>query len=159
MEQNIKDLLAKVPSEKVIATQGFLKQNKADLPNAIVNYIIVYAFLWINEWFKGGSGWIIDETRLIARISVDAPRCTIYANPEITQGKHEWKIKLNQGQFQGWGHKIYIGIASSTDCLDAYHYGSASAIHTKVSSQHLIISILDTFDVFMMKPIESYIPL
>ena len=112
--------------------------NKYDIniPDAIINYCIIYAFLNINEWFKGGDLWMIDDTKFIATKKESAPYkyTTICANPIISSGKHEWKIKIIEPELDSHSNLIYIGIASKINNFNSYFYGNGGVDNNYVWS-------------------------
>ena len=132
IESNPTELLSKVRVRDIDITRGYLRESKVIIPSEIVDYIIIYAFLFINEWFKGGEHWVIGETKLIAtRNAITEWRhsfsfSTIYANPEISRGKYEWKVKILSGKldhYNKWLNTVYIGISSEIRDLNHAFYG------------------------------------
>ena len=119
-------LLTRIDERNVLATFGFVRRIcLEDIPPAIIHFCVVYAFLKVNEWLKGGDGWNIDETKSIAfGNETVGEMSTIYANPIISSGKHEWKIKISSIGDQGtYSSYVYIGIATSMHCLDQHFFG------------------------------------
>ena len=122
IENGIVRLLQKVPIYKVLLTFGYIHQNVIlDIPDEIVNYCVVYAFLMTNEWYKGGKYWKIDANKRIATRKGVNGYSTMYANPAVSQGQHEWKIKLIPDE--STTHDAYIGIASKMHCLNTHFFG------------------------------------
>ena len=126
IESKIKILLTKTNKVDALLTYGFIRDiDITNIPDSIINYCIIYAFLKINEWLKGGDRWKIDESKQIATKSKgESMYQTIYANPLISKGKHEWKIKIMDYDTSGsTAVDCYIGIASSMHCLETYFFG------------------------------------
>ena len=100
--ERMKELISKVQRRYIVVTFGFVRNiDLKDIPDEIINYCVVYAFLRINEWFEAGRQWKIDyKNKYIAygepaySHNKYALFSSIYANPVISNGKHEWKIKI-----------------------------------------------------------------
>ena len=132
ISNKIVSLLDRVDDDKKLLTFGFVREidDKLKIPDEITNYCVIYAFLKIAEWYKGRRGyWIIDDTKLKATAKELGFRdrdsyedLTIYGNPEISEGKYEWKIKFSVVNFE----QGYVGIASDMRGLDSYFYGASS---------------------------------
>eukprot|EP01084_Bolivina_argentea_P230863 389475_1 len=135
----MKELLQKIEEQKhgkenVLLTFGFVRDtcstSALDVPFEIINYCVVYSFLLINEWYKGGDNWRIDESKYIAtKIKTNFSAVlysTIYANPVISSGKHEWKVKIIEPTIppNSSSNNVYIGIASKTHCLNTHFFGA-----------------------------------
>ena len=92
------------------------------IPTEIVEYCMIYTFLALNDWFNEyhGKYWIIENKQAMRQKSRYNYFQTIYATPEISRGKHEWRIKIIKDEGKG----IIIGISSNTDCGDLPFYGN-----------------------------------
>ena len=127
-------LLKKIKICKISLVFGFIRQLRIEssIPDSIINFCVIYAFLKINEWYKGVKDhYIISESKLKVTLAksknIMYDWSTIFANPVITKGKHEWRFKmLTPVDF------IYFGIASNMDCLEDngpnYMFGRRSVI-------------------------------
>ena len=125
----MKFLVTKLTKEQgILIAYGFIRAMALDgVPVEIINYCIVYAFLRENRWFKGGNTWNIDQTGYIATASspknLNIDSSTIYADPAISKGKHEWKIQISEeGKLKGntVSNALNFGIATSMHCLNSH---------------------------------------
>ena len=130
--KKIQYLLDKVDIKDSLLTFGFVKNFRdkmnIGIPEGIINYCLLYAFLKMNEWYKGREGyWKINETKLKASLIKtlwDESKCTIYADPLISKGKYEWKMKLIEID----AAVSYIGVASNMTAINGHFYGAKGAV-------------------------------
>ena len=120
--------LTRVEDKNIYVVFGFVRSVFSnEIPDEIINYCVVYAYLKINHWYKGGQHWKINNSKLIASgdgtIDIESFK-TIYANPIISKGKHEWKIKILFQESEWHIFYINIGIATSLHCLQQHFHGS-----------------------------------
>eukprot|EP01084_Bolivina_argentea_P316858 549328_1 len=126
----IKQSLSKIHESDKLLTYGFIRNILLnEIPSEIINYCILYVFLRWNCWFKGGDHWLIEQ--YIAKRTDDVTHIeTIYGDPLISKGKHEWKIKIKEKSTD-----IFIGISSNFNkynkCFigkqgDPFNYGYLS---------------------------------
>ena len=109
----VKELLKDIHPSKLLLCYGFGREStKHDIPNEIIHYILLYAFYRIGEWIEGGDGWTINKLRNTASVQVTGQVSTIISNPLISFGKHDWKIKIIQGNMYRYDHIAHIGIIS-----------------------------------------------
>ena len=121
----MKHLLSKIDEKEIKATYGFVRSiSSNDVPNEIVNYCVIYAFLKLNEWLKGGGPFKLRSKYLAVADEIATTTSSIYGNNVISKGKHDWKVKItHSGATYGLTFD-YIGIADSMHCLDSHFYGS-----------------------------------
>ena len=104
-------------------TFGFVRNvSIQDIPDEIVNFCVVYAFLKLNEWYQGGKYFKI-ESKYVAKMEQCNHFSTIYGSPVISKGKHEWKVKCGSESYPG-SNLFYIGIASSMHAVDQHFFGA-----------------------------------
>ena len=126
--QNMKELISKFHDKNILVTFGFVREiDLKEIPVEIITYCVIYAFLSINEWFMAGPQWIIDDNKYIAygcdnyKYDKYGTFSTVYANPVISNGKHEWKIKITSTDPKVGFHvssNCYIGISENKYSLD-----------------------------------------
>ena len=78
---NIQSLLSRVTINDIKAISGFIRgiDDKLNIPIDIINYCVIYAFLRINQWYKGTDEyWKIDESKLKAE-------CNDHTNQSLTK--------------------------------------------------------------------------
>ena len=60
-------LLEKVNSKSILLTFGYIHglNIQSSIPDSIINFCVLYAFLKINEWYKGiKDHYVISESKL-----------------------------------------------------------------------------------------------
>ena len=124
MPSEMLTLLKKVKNCEISLVFGFIRQLKIEssIPDSIINFCVIYAFLKVvNEWYKGiKDHCTISESKLKVTL-IPSKRfvkgwTTIFANPVITRGKHEWKFNCKTWTSEDM---LYFGIASNMDCLES----------------------------------------
>lgn len=132
---DVRALLKKIELRQVLVTFGFIRELEIEtIPDSIINFCVIYAWLRVNEWYKGvENDHTISESKLqvtLLKSLRDIAWSSVFANPVISKGKHQWKVKVLTSKTK----YIYLGIASNTDCLDDtgnhYFFGSESATST-----------------------------
>lgn len=124
----MKYLLEKVDRMDIITTYGFVRTmvKNDKIPDEIINYCVVYAFLKLNEWREGGSYFNIKSKYLAEAAEftqTGATTVTVYGNPVISKGKHDWKVKITQ-KGPSMSMYNYIGIADDNmHCINAHFFG------------------------------------
>ena len=114
----IPKLLQRVDVTNILLTYGFVHQLeiKSSVPDSIVNFCAIYAFLTVSEWYKGVKDLcVISESKSkVTLMQNERSWSTAFANPVISQGRYKWKFKLLTDK----ADYLYVGIASNMRCLD-----------------------------------------
>eukprot|EP01084_Bolivina_argentea_P210384 358109_1 len=110
IDDKIKLALTKIHFKDKLLVCGFIRNILVSIaPSEIVNYCIIFAFLRWNCWLKGGEHWVIEKyVAKLVTIRKSYEFKTIYADPVISKGKHEWKIKIIEQSTD-----IFVGISSA----------------------------------------------
>ena len=139
----ISSLLKCVNDINILIAYGFIRESMTnldkDIPDDVINYCVIYAFLAINEWLPVDKYYTVDAddknklTVVKQHGYAGSSHVTIYADPIIdidkAKGKYEWKVKANIGQ-----HGSYIGITNHLNGrIDTYFYGTSGTANSDSS--------------------------
>lgn len=153
----INKLLTKIDIKDVLLTFGFVKENcSLGIPSEIINYCVVYGFLKINQWFKGGTNWTINESKYIATeiASGEGRYSTIYGKNLISEGKHEWKVKIIEPDLTQTMSSMMIGIASSMHQVNSHFWGGNGHAAINGAKNYAYLSYASKMDHTMSYPID-----
>ena len=126
-------LMQRIKAQEILAMAGYIRQIMSygqryqihKIPVDIMNYCIVYAFLVVNEWCKVDSYKYVykfDNEYLVAEIVRNYNNFgwqTLIANPIVSQGTYEWKVRIRDdyGDFEDdnyYHNPMYVHIGLTT---------------------------------------------
>ena len=125
----------------ILLSNGFMRkyalnEHNMDIPPSIIDYIMLYAFLFFEFWCKSGDAIHIVSDIVATHIKksqLDNNQRrqyyynSVYGNQYVSSGKHEWKIKTKNISSE-WGRYALIGISWNTDhCDNHFHYQNPGA--------------------------------